>query len=210
MTKGHERAHFPTKEHMSFITVWLLCYPISQEMHAPIIVLNLISTSLFPFHSFTSTFLSYLGKLDLLGEMWTISSSPQLQTFKEALNVIWTTILIWCVCCHIQIASSHFHLKVKRVEIWASCVCSKGRFIPLQKSRNIHISWIWCLFHIFHFHRAKHTHKEYKCFQFPLPHLSHCKDQNMEERDDKTSTQEKHSTDSEVISSSLHCWITRY
>ena len=122
MTKGHERAHFPTKEHMSFITVWLLCYPISQEMHAPIIVLNLISTSLFPFHSFTSTFLSYLGKLDLLGEMWTISSSPQLQTFKEALNVIWTTILIWCVCCHIQIASSHFHLKVKRVEMWARCL----------------------------------------------------------------------------------------
>ena len=81
------------------------------------------------------------------------------------------------ILCHIQMASSHFHLKVKRVKCEHS-VCSRGSFVQLLESRNIHISWIWCLFHIFHFHRAKHARKEYKCFQFPLPHLSHCNDQN--------------------------------
>ena len=40
------------------LTVGLLNYPISQEMHALTLVLNLIYTSLSLFHSFTATFLS--------------------------------------------------------------------------------------------------------------------------------------------------------
>ena len=43
---------------MLFIMEGLLYNPISQEMHALILVLNLIDTSLFLFHSFTTTFLS--------------------------------------------------------------------------------------------------------------------------------------------------------
>ena len=49
---------FCDKSEMLFIMEGMLYNPISQEMHALILVLNLIDTSLSLFHSFTATFLS--------------------------------------------------------------------------------------------------------------------------------------------------------
>jgi len=54
---------------MLFIMEGMLYNPISQEMHAFTLVLNLIEASLSLFHSFPPTFLSWLGKWDLLCEM---------------------------------------------------------------------------------------------------------------------------------------------
>ena len=63
------KSTFWDKSVMLFIMEGVLYNPISQEMHALTLVLNLIDTSLSLFHSFTATFLSRLGKWDLLCEM---------------------------------------------------------------------------------------------------------------------------------------------
>ena len=52
------KSTFCDKSAMLFITEGMLYNPISQEMHALTLVLNLIDTSLSLFHSFTATFLS--------------------------------------------------------------------------------------------------------------------------------------------------------
>ena len=53
---------FCNKSAMLFIMEGVIYNPISHEMHALTLVLNLIDTSLSLFHSFTATFLSQLGK----------------------------------------------------------------------------------------------------------------------------------------------------
>ena len=53
-----KRSYFMAKVRMFFIMVGLLYYPNLQETHALTLVLNLIDTSLSPFHSLTATFLS--------------------------------------------------------------------------------------------------------------------------------------------------------
>ena len=63
------KSTFWDKSVMLFIMEGVLYNPISQEMHALTLVLNLIDTSLSLFHRFTATFLSWLGKWDLLCEM---------------------------------------------------------------------------------------------------------------------------------------------
>ena len=60
---------FCDKSAMLFIMEGLLYNTISKEVHALTLVLNLIDTSLSLFHSFTATFLSWLGKWDLLCEL---------------------------------------------------------------------------------------------------------------------------------------------
>ena len=52
------KSTFCDKSAMLFIMEGMLYNPISQEMHALTLVLNLIDTSLSLFHSFTATFLS--------------------------------------------------------------------------------------------------------------------------------------------------------
>ena len=56
--KGLKRAHFGTKVQMFLFMVGLLHNTIYHEMHALILVFNLIDTSLSLFHRFTTTFLS--------------------------------------------------------------------------------------------------------------------------------------------------------
>ena len=63
------KSTFCDKSAVLFILEGMFYNPISQKMHALTLVLNLIDTSLSLFHSFTATFLSRLGKWDLLCEM---------------------------------------------------------------------------------------------------------------------------------------------
>ena len=63
------KSTFCDKSAMLFIMEGLLYHPISIELHVLTLVLNLIDSSLSLFHSFTATFLSWLGKWDLLIEM---------------------------------------------------------------------------------------------------------------------------------------------
>ena len=60
---------FCDKSAMLFIMNGLLYHPISIKLHVLTLVLNLIDSSLSLFHSFAATFLSWLGKWDLLIEM---------------------------------------------------------------------------------------------------------------------------------------------
>ena len=63
------KSTFCDKSAMLFIIEGLLYHPISIELHVLTLVLNLIDSSLSLFHSFAATFLSWLGKWDLLIEM---------------------------------------------------------------------------------------------------------------------------------------------
>jgi len=63
------KSTFCDKSAMLFIMEGLLYHPISIELHVLTLVLNLIDSSLSLFHSFAATFLSWLGKWDLLIEM---------------------------------------------------------------------------------------------------------------------------------------------
>ena len=63
------KSTFCDKSAMLFIMNGLLYHPISIKLHVLTLVLNLIDSSLSLFHSFAATFLSWLGKWDLLIEM---------------------------------------------------------------------------------------------------------------------------------------------
>ena len=69
MPKVLYKTHLATKVQRLFSKVGLLYNPISQGIQVLTLILNLIDTSLSLFHSFTATFLSWLGKWDLLCEM---------------------------------------------------------------------------------------------------------------------------------------------